>query len=105
MFNFCNFSLAALLLATASRCWGQQALTWEQVRLKFQQNNPTLLADQMNIEESRAQEITAYLRPNPSFSLSVDGTQIAPSNGVWKPFRGTYESPGISYLHERRHKR
>jgi cobalt-zinc-cadmium efflux system outer membrane protein len=105
MFKFFNFSLVALLFVAAPRCWGQQALTWEQVRLKFEQNNPTLLADQMNIEESRAQEITAFLRPNPSFSLSVDGTQIAPDNGVWKPFRGTYESPGISYLHERRHKR
>jgi cobalt-zinc-cadmium efflux system outer membrane protein len=106
MFTFRNFSLAGwLLLAAASSTWAQQTLTWEQVRLKFEQNNPTLLADQMNIDESRAQEITAYLRPNPTFSLTVDGTQIARNNGVWQPFRGTYESPGISYLHERRHKR
>jgi cobalt-zinc-cadmium efflux system outer membrane protein len=106
MFKFRNFSLVGWLLVAAglSVC-AQQTLTWEQVRLKFEQNNPTLLADQMNIDESRAQEITAYLRPNPTFSLTVDGTQIAPDNGVWKPFRGTYESPGISYLHERRHKR
>jgi outer membrane protein, heavy metal efflux system len=106
MFTFRNFSLVGwLLLAVALGASAQQTLTWEQVRLKFEQNNPTLLADQMNIDESRAQEITAYLRPNPTFSLTVDGTQIAPNNGVWKPFKGTYESPGISYLHERRHKR
>jgi outer membrane protein, heavy metal efflux system len=106
MFTVRNFSLVGwLLLAAAFSTWAQQTLTWEQVRLKFEQNNPTLLADQMNIDESRAQEITAYLRPNPTFSLTVDGTQIAPNNGVWKPFKGTYESPGISYLHERRHKR
>jgi cobalt-zinc-cadmium efflux system outer membrane protein len=106
MFKFRNFSLVGwLLVAAASSVSAQQTLTWEQVRLKFEENNPTLAADQMNIDESRAQEITAYLRPNPTFSLTVDGTQIAPNNGVWTPFRGTYESPGLSYLHERRHKR
>jgi cobalt-zinc-cadmium efflux system outer membrane protein len=57
------------------------------------------------MEDSRAQEITAYLRPNPDFSLTVDGLQIAPSKGVWQPFSGMSESPAISYLHERRHKR
>ena len=72
---------------------------------RFELNNPTLLADKLNIDESKAQEITAFLRPNPDFTLSVDGTQIAPSNGVWRPFAGTFETPGISYLHERRHKR
>jgi outer membrane protein, heavy metal efflux system len=80
-------------------------LTWEQVRLRFELNNPTLLADKLNIDESRAQEITAFLRPNPQFTLTADGTQLAPDKGVWRPFAGTYETPGISYLHERQHKR
>jgi outer membrane protein, heavy metal efflux system len=80
-------------------------LTWEQVRQRFEQNNPTLLADKLNIDEARAQEITAFLRPNPDLNLTVDGTQIAPEKGVWRPFAGTFESPGISYLHERQHKR
>jgi cobalt-zinc-cadmium efflux system outer membrane protein len=83
----------------------QQALTWDQVRNRFEQNNPTLLADKLNIDESRAEELTAFLRPNPTFSLSADGTQIAPNKGVWEPFAGTFESPSISYLLERRHKR
>ena len=83
----------------------QQALTWEQVRARFEQNNPTLLADKLNVDESRAQEITAFLRPNPTLTLSADGTQIAPDKGVWRPFAGTFESPSISYLHERQHKR
>jgi cobalt-zinc-cadmium efflux system outer membrane protein len=82
-----------------------QPLTWEQIRERFEVNNPTLLADKLNIDESKAQEITAFLRPNPNFNLSVDGTQIAPEKGVWQPFSGTSEQPGISYLHERRHKR
>jgi cobalt-zinc-cadmium efflux system outer membrane protein len=75
------------------------------VRARFEQNNPTLQADKLSIDESRAQEITAFLRPNPQFTLSVDGTQVAPQKGVWRPFAGTFESPGINYLHERRHKR
>jgi len=101
-----RYGALLFLPVIALRASGQQtALTWEQVRTRFEANNPTLLADRVNVEESRAEEITAYLRPNPSFNLTVDGTQIAPNNGVWQPFAGTFESPGISYLHERRHKR
>jgi outer membrane protein, heavy metal efflux system len=83
----------------------QTSWTWQQVRERFEANNPALLADKLSIDESKAQEITAYLRPNPDLNLTVDGTQIAPEKGVWRPFAGTFESPGISYLHERRHKR
>ncbi len=83
----------------------QTPLTWEQVRLRFEQNNPTLLADKLSIDESRAEEITAFLRPNPQLTLLADGTQIAPHKDVWEPFAGTFESPSLSYLHERRHKR
>jgi len=53
----------------------------------------------------KAEEITAYLRPNPQFTLSEDGTSIAPHNGVWTPLRGTDVQPNFSYLHERDHKR
>jgi len=83
----------------------QQTVTWEQVRDKFQASNPTLQAAQINVDESRANETTAYLRPNPDLSLSTDGTQIAPYQGVWQPLVGTVYVPGISYLHERQHKR
>jgi len=100
-----RYSAVVLLLGLSLKAGAQQALTWEQVRNRFETNNPTLLADRFNIDESKAQEITAFLRPNPTFSLSVDGTQIAPRNGVWRPFAGTFEYPGISYLHERQHKR
>src|SRR5271166_6237594 len=94
-----------LLLTVYLRANAQQTLTWDQVRSRFEMSNPTLLADQLNIDEAKAQEITAYLRPNPTFTLSADGTQIAPNKGVWQPFAGTFETPSISYLHERRHKR
>jgi cobalt-zinc-cadmium efflux system outer membrane protein len=83
----------------------QQSFTWEQIRDRFETTNPALLADKLSIDESRAQEITAYLRPNPTFTMTLDGTQIAPDKGVWRPFAGTFESPAISYLHERQHKR
>jgi len=99
------YSALFVLLGVPLRAVAQQALTWEQVRARFEASNPSLLADQLNVDESKAEEITAYLRPNPTFNLTVDGTQIAPHNGVWQPFAGTFESPGISYLHERRHKR
>src|SRR6202166_1834867 len=80
-------------------------LTWQNVRDRFEARNPTLLADKLSVDESKAEEITAYLRPNPTLSLTADGTQIAPDKGVWRPFAGTFESPSISYLHERQHKR
>jgi len=98
--------LAALLAAGfASSAKAQKALNWDEVRARFEANNPTLLADKVSIDESKAQQITAYLRPNPQLTLSADGTQIAPYKGVWTPFRGTYETPSVSYLHERQHKR
>lgn len=80
-------------------------LSWEQVRQRFEQANPTLIADQLNVSESRAQEVTAYLRPNPTFTMTADGTQIAPHDGVWRPLAGTFYTPSLSYLHERQHKR
>ncbi|MBO0912366.1 MAG: TolC family protein [Acidobacteria bacterium] len=82
-----------------------QPLTWQNVRDRFRARNPTLLADALNVEESRAEEITANLRPNPNLTLTADGTQIAPNRDVWKPLAGTFVSPGVSYLIERRRKR
>ncbi len=82
-----------------------QSFTWQQIRDRFVTSNPTLKAAQLSIDESRAQEITAYLRPNPDFTFSTDGTQIAPHDGVWQPFAGQMFVSSVSYLHERRHKR
>ncbi len=100
-----------LLLSAAALCAlpaghsAAQALTWDQVKARFEANNPALKADADNVEEMRAEEITAYLRPNPQFGATVDGTQIAPHDGVWQPLTGTFVSPSVSYLHERDHKR
>jgi cobalt-zinc-cadmium efflux system outer membrane protein len=94
--------LAGIPIATLS---AQTAYTWQQIKDKFEAVNPTLKAAQLNIDESRAAEITAYLRPNPDLTLSADGTQLTPYEGVYRPFAGTQISPAISYLHEREHKR
>lgn len=83
----------------------QVVWTWDNVKTNFEIANTTLLAGKLNIDELKAQEITAFLRPNPQLSLTVDGTQIAPKNGKWPVFAGTYEVPGVSYLFERRNKR
>jgi cobalt-zinc-cadmium efflux system outer membrane protein len=96
-------AVAALLVPL--RASAQQSLSWDQVKTRFEANNPTLKADALSIDEMRAQEVTAFLRPNPQFSLSADGTQIAPHNGVWTPLAGTSEQPNVSYLHERDRKR
>jgi outer membrane protein, heavy metal efflux system len=96
---------AIIVSALLQNLCAQTALTWQQIKEKFEAQNPTLKAGQLNIDESRAAEITAYLRPNPDFSLSADGVQIARNMGVWRPFSGVVETPSISYLHEREHKR
>jgi len=89
----------------AARSGAQQPLTWDQVKAKFEANNPALKADADNVDEMKAEEITAYLRPNPQVGVTADGTQIVPHEGVWVPMKGTYVVPSVSYLHERDHKR
>ena len=99
------FAICLGLMLPCGLANAQTGLTWQQVKDKFEAANPTLKADQINVQEMQAEEITAYLRPNPQFALSMDGTQIAPNHGVWQPLGGTFYSPNFSYLHERDHKR
>lgn len=100
----CSSSASAQLPApvppSAPQIWD-----WNTVKNKFELNNITLLAGQLNIDELKAEEITANLRPNPQFTLTADGTQIVPYHGVWTPFAGTFVSPAVSQLFERHHKR
>jgi outer membrane protein, heavy metal efflux system len=92
-------------LVMAGAAQAQTTLTWEQIRERFRANNPTLAAGRVAVEEARATEITAYLRPNPEVSLLTDGTQLVPYQGSWRPLSGTVITPGVNYLHERQHKR
>jgi len=100
-----HYLTLSLLLCLGRSAPAQEPWTWERVRARFEQSNPTLQAGNLTVDESKAQEITAYLRPNPTLTLLADGTQIAPDRGVWRPLAGTFESPSISYLHERQRKR
>ena len=110
-FNLASKSLGIVSVLTLGLIFqgnlaqAQQALTWDELKAKFEASNPALKADQLNVEEMKAEEITAFLRPNPQFTLSTDGTQIARHDGVWKPLSGTSVEPNFSYLHEREHKR
>jgi len=83
----------------------QTPWTWQQVKEKFVATNPTLKANQLSIDESRAAEITAFLRPNPDFTFGTDGSQLTPYQGGWRPISGTQYTTSASYLHERQHKR
>jgi outer membrane protein, heavy metal efflux system len=96
---------SALFFLAAAQCSAQQSLSWEQVKSKFEAANPALRADALGVDELRSDEVSAYLRPNPQFSLTADGLQIAPHNGVWQPTSGAFVVPSLSYLHEREHKR
>ena len=94
-----------LVVVLGSSAFAQGALTWQEVRAKFEAANPTLRAGQIGIDELRAQEITANLRPNPNFTILTD--QIDPFNGgpAHGPFAYLLTSGTVSQLWERQHKR
>jgi len=95
-------ALIAGMLTTSM--FGQTTFTWEQIKDRFEATNPTLRAGRIGIDESKAQEVTAYLRPNPDFSTSLD--QIQPFNGnPYRPFGFALPLFSANYLHERQHKR
>jgi cobalt-zinc-cadmium efflux system outer membrane protein len=79
-------------------------LTWQQVRTRFEAANPTLRAGQISIDENKAAEITAFLRPNPGFGFGID--QLQPFTGSpFRPLTGAFPLITFNYLHERDHKR
>jgi cobalt-zinc-cadmium efflux system outer membrane protein len=93
---------AAFLLAGGISA--QTPLNWRQVREKFQAANPALLAGQIGIEETKAAQTTAYLRPNPEVSATLD--QLDPfNNNPYRPLALSLPLVSFSYLHEREHKR
>jgi cobalt-zinc-cadmium efflux system outer membrane protein len=94
-----------LLIAVSARsAFAQKALTWLEVRDKFEAANPTLRAGQIGIDESRAQEITANLRPNPNLSILADQIDFGggPPHG---PLAYLLSSASVGFLWEREHKR
>jgi cobalt-zinc-cadmium efflux system outer membrane protein len=90
----------------------QTAFAWQQIKDKFEAANPTLQAAKLSIDESKAAEVTAYLRPNPDVTGTIDqinpfSTQPSPSGGGsgYRPFAFAFPFGSVSYLHERQHKR
>ena len=91
-----------LVTSIAATAAAQTVLTWLDVRARLQATNPTLLAGQIGIDESRATETTAYLRPNPQFSITFDQIGNTESGNI---FSTSTLTTAVSYLHERQHKR
>ena len=107
-------AIAALLLLAPSLARAQQspALSWDQVKQKFEAANPALRADALSVDEMKAAEITASLRPNPTASFTMDqlypfGPHYDPNlPGVRnRPLSNALTTGSISYLWERDHKR
>jgi cobalt-zinc-cadmium efflux system outer membrane protein len=103
-----------LLYFAAASGIGQQspALNWEQVKARFEAANPALRADALGVDEMKAEEITAFLRPNPTASFLMDqlypfGPHYDPNvSGVRnRPLSNALTTGSISYLYEREHKR
>jgi hypothetical protein len=91
-----RFCLALLAWICAAERVAQTALTWREIRARFEAANPTLQADQIGIDESKASEITAFPRPNPQFTATAD--QIHPFAQAWDNMLNVGV---LSYLHER----
>ena len=99
---------AVFLVLACSPAFAQQShlpLTWEQVRERFELNNPTMQAEKINVEEARAQEITAFLRPNPTLTLNADQIDPFPGGQPHGTFAYFLPIATVDYLHERQHKR
>ena len=101
---YCALSVF-IAVATSARAQSRAPLTWDEVRHRFEQNNPTLQAGQFNISESKAEEITAHLRPNPTLTLLADQIDPFPGGPPHGPFAYLLPSATVNYLHERDHKR
>jgi outer membrane protein, heavy metal efflux system len=101
--------LCAAVVSAACLAHGllaQNTFTWQEIKEKFESANPALRAAQIGVSESRAQEITAYLRPNPDFTATLD--QINPFTNNpdrYQPFAQALPLISGNYLHERQHKR
>lgn len=67
----------------------QQSFSWKQIRDKFLTANPTLRAQALTIESSRASEITAGLRPNPQFQNDTTSATL----GIYQEFETAGKRP------------
>ena len=98
-----RFALA--LLAVSAAAYAQTPasapMTLQQVLRIALAKNPSLLSAARNLDATKAEEITAGLRANPTFTLSGANTTL-PANNPSSPY--TYVG-NVSRLFERGHKR
>jgi len=92
----------ACVSCVATAAAAQPPLTWPDVRDRFRAANPAVQAARIAVDESKAAEVTAYLRPNPQWSLTFDQVGNTDSGGA---FSATNLLTSVSYLHERDGKR
>jgi cobalt-zinc-cadmium efflux system outer membrane protein len=100
--------ICCLMACGVATCVAAQTpLTWQEIRARFDATNPTLQAGQIGIDESKATEITAFLRPNPQCALTFDqvGHTVTSADNSTNPFSASILTGNCSYLHEREHKR
>ena len=87
---------ASLLFLTLCGGWGKPlcaqqpaTYTWQQLREKFEQSNPTLKAEKLNIDESREAEFTErHLR-------SLDDSLHLSALGISLPLGEIYRDTGL----------
>jgi cobalt-zinc-cadmium efflux system outer membrane protein len=95
--------LLLIVFALGSRSWAQEPWTWKKVRERFETNNPTLRAGRLQVDEAKADEVTANLRPNPQLSVVLDQftvfnpSVLSANNAQW--------TPTVTQLIERQSKR
>src|SRR6476646_3394841 len=86
-----RYYVIVLVLSFSLSARAQEAWTWERVKARFEANNPTLSAGHLTVEEARANEVTASLRPNPQLGIVLDQfpvfnpSMLSPNSAQWTP--------------------
>ncbi|MEP6915078.1 MAG: TolC family protein [Acidobacteriota bacterium] len=107
----CGAGLLSIALSSSAAAQGPlpagpRVTINDAVRLTLE-HNQSFRAQRFTIEEAKADEITASLKPNPSISLGADGfTPFSPRQVNWDFLRSTVSySSALSYTFERGGKR
>ena len=92
-------------VALATNAAAQTTLTWADVRARFEANSPALRAGAIGIDEARADELTAFLRPNPQLTVGSDQVTIFPPADGSGRFANMVTTAEFDYTRERGGKR
>src|SRR6185369_4732859 len=95
--------ICGAVFITATALAQPSPLTWEQVRQRFEANNPSLVAGRLTVDEAKANELTANLRPNPELSVVLD--EFTVFNPSVLSANSAQWTPTVTQLIERQGKR